>query len=614
MKNAVIAEKFDIMADIMEVQGENPFRISSYRNVARVLRDLTEDIEQVHRDGRLEDLAGVGKSSAEKISQFLETGHMKAFSDLVKSFPTGALDMLRIPHVGPKTVARLMEKGIVSIEKLQKALDKGELDGMAGMGAKSLENLKAGIGFLSSGAGRILLGRALPVAERIVAALREKVSVEAIEPAGSLRRMSDTIGDIDILTTVKAEGGRPKGGKKKGAKGPPQSEIPGGKEVVKAFTSLQGVAEVLASGGTKGSIRTEEGLQVDLRVVSPESFGAALVYFTGSKAHNIKIRGIAVDKGLKINEYGVFKGDERIAGATEEDVYKTLKLPWIEPELREDRGEIEAASEGKLPKLVTLDDIKGDLHAHTKHSDGALTVLEMAQAARDMGYSYLAVTDHSKSLGVARGLDAARLKKQHADIGAAQKKLRGFRILKGTEVDILPDGGLDYPDELLAGLDIVVASVHSRFGLDEKQMTDRIVKAVRNPYVTAIGHLTGRLIGQRPTYQVDVGAVIAACTDEGCALELNANMDRLDITDVVCREAKQAGVKVLIGTDAHHSEQYWMMRLGVAAARRGWLEKGDVLNCLDAEKLIAWAHSRRPSGSARSSPRPKARPKRKSKS
>jgi DNA polymerase (family 10) len=584
MKNAAVADMFDKMADIMEIKGENAFRVNSYRNVARVVRDLTEDIEHVHKEGRLLDLAGVGKSSAEKITQFLETGRMKAYEDLVKDFPVGALDMLRIPHVGPKTVGRLMhDKGITSIEQLEKAIQKGDLEGMAGMGAKTIENLKTGIEFLRSSAGRILLGKALPVAQAIVAALKEKVDVEAIEPAGSLRRMRETIGDIDILTTVKPKGRKPK----------EADEIPGGKEVVEAFVSLPNVAEVLAAGGTKGSVRTEEGLQVDLRVVSPESFGAALVYFTGSKAHNIKIRGIALDKGLKINEYGVFKGEDRIAGATEEKVYKSLKLPWIPPELREDRGEVEAAAAGKLPKLVTLEDIRGDLHAHTNHSDGALSVLQMAEAAKAMGYSYIAITDHSPSLGVASGLNVARLRKQHAEIEAAQKQLRGFRILKGTEADILADGRIDYPDEVLADLDIVVASVHTRFGMSEKEMTERIIKAVRNPYVTAIGHLTGRLIGQRDTYQVDVGAVIAACAEEGCALELNSHMDRLDITDIVCHQAKQAGVKVLIGTDAHHSEHYWMMKLGVATARRGWLEKGDVLNCMEADELRQYLHARR---------------------
>jgi len=585
MKNVAIADMFDRMADIMEIKGENAFRVNSYRNVARVVRDLTEDIEQVYREDRLMEVPGIGKSSAEKIAQYIETGQMKAHADLLRGFPVDALDMLRIPHVGPKTVARLMhDRGITSIAQLEKAIDSGELSGMRGMGDKTIENLRAGIEFLRRSAGRILLGKALPVARGIAEALRERCKLRAAEPAGSLRRMRESIGDVDILATVEM----------KGRKGKKADEVPGGEEVVKAFASLPTVVEVLAAGSTKGSVRTEEGLQVDLRVVRPESFGAALQYFTGSKAHNIKIRGIALDRGLKINEYGVFRGARRIAGRTEQEVYKSLGLPWIPPELREDRGEVEAAAAGKLPELASLEDIRGDLHIHTEHSDGAMSVLDMALAAKKIGYSYVAVTDHSPSLGVAGGLSAEGMKKQHADIEAAQKKLRGFTILKGAEVDILPDGNLDYPDEVLAGLDVVVASVHSRFGMSEEEMTARTIKAVRNPYVTAIGHLTGRLIGQRDEYELDVAAVVAACAQYRVALELNAHMERLDITDLVCRQAKEAGVKVLIGTDAHRSEHYWMMQLGVATARRGWLEKADVLNCMKTEELSDYLHSRKP--------------------
>ena len=585
MKNAAVADMFDTMADIMEIKGENPFRVNSYRNVARVVRDLTEDIEQVRRQGRLEELAGVGKSSAEKIAQFLDTGRIKAYDELARDFPVGALEMLRIPHVGPKTVGRLMrEKDVKSIAELEQALASGALAEMRGMGEKTIVNLKAGIEFLRRSEGRILLGKALPVAQGIVEALRARcAALQAVEPAGSLRRMRETIGDIDILTTVRV----------KGRKGRGADDVPGGDLIVRAFTSLPNVAEVLASGGTKGSVRTEEGLQVDLRVVRPESFGAALVYFTGSKAHNIKIRGIALDKRLKINEYGVFKGRKRVAGKTEEEVYKCLGLPWIPPELREDRGEVEAAAEGRLPQLVSLEDIRGDLHVHTSYSDGALSVLEMASAARDRGYSYIAVTDHSPSLGVAGGLSVARLKKQQAEIEAAERTLGGFRILKGTEVDILADGRLDYPEAALARFDLIVASVHTRFSMSEKEMTERIIRAVRNPHVTAIGHLTGRLIGQRDAYAVDVGAVVAACAEHGTALELNSHMDRLDVTDLVCRQTKEAGVRVLIGTDAHHSEHYWMMRLGVGTARRGWLEKADVLNCMEVDELLGYLRSRR---------------------
>jgi DNA polymerase (family 10) len=394
--------------------------------------------------------------------------------------------------------------------------------------------------------------------------------------------MKETVGDVDILVTTT--------GRKK--RNRDDDEVPGGREIVEAFTSLPNVAEVLAAGGTKGSVRTEEGLQVDLRVVAPSSFGAALTYFTGSKEHNIKLRGIALDRGLKINEYGVFKGDKRVAGRTEKEVYKSVGLPWIPPELREDRGEIEAVAEGKLPALVSLEDIRGDLHVHSEYSDGTQSVLEMARAAREMGYSYVAITDHSPSLGVAGGLSVEDLEKQHADIEKAQAELDGFAILKGTEVDILPDGRLDYPDEVLAGLDLVIASVHSQFGMDEKQMTERIIRAVESPHVDAIGHLTGRLLGQREAYAVDAGAVVRACAEHGTALEINAFMDRLDVTDLVCRRAGDAGVKIVIGTDAHRAGNYWMMRLGVGTARRGWLGKGDVLNCMEAEDLLAYLAAR----------------------
>ncbi|MCK4284404.1 MAG: DNA polymerase/3'-5' exonuclease PolX [Candidatus Brocadiae bacterium] len=577
MKNAAVADMFDTMADIMEIKGEEPFRVNSYRRVARVVRDLTEDIEQVHREGRLTDLEGVGKSSAAKIAQFLASGRIEAHEKLLKGFPVDVLAMLRIPTMGPKTVGRLMrEKGIEGIEDLEKAIERGDLVGMSGMGEKTIQNIRAGIEFLRRSAGRTLLGEALPVAQETIERMREKCDLGAAEAAGSLRRMKETIGDIDILVTGRAAKRRKT----------VDEEVPGGKEIVGAFTSLPNVSEVLAAGGTKGSVRTQEGLQVDLRVVSPDSFGAALQYFTGSKAHNIKIRGIALDKGLKINEYGVFKGKTRVGGKTEEEVYKCLGLPWIPPELREDRGEVEAAAAGKLPELVSLSDIRGDLHVHTNYSDGAQSVTDMAAAAREMRYSYIAVTDHSPSLGIAGGVSAKDLRRQHAEIAAAQKKLRGFTIFKGTEVDILPDGRLDYPQKVLERLDIVLASVHSRFGMSEKEMTARIVKAVRNPHVTAIGHLTGRLIGQREPYAVNVGAVVEACAEHRTALELNAHMDRLDITDLVCRQAKEAGVKVLIGTDAHRSAHYWMMQLGVGTARRGWLEKGDVLNCMEADELL----------------------------
>jgi len=582
MKNAELAAVFDTMADIMEVKGENPFRISSYRKVARIVRDLAEDIEQVAAEGRLGDLPGVGKSSAEKIQEYLQTGKMAAYEALVRDFPLGALEMLKIPTLGPKTLARLLnEKGIDSVEKLEAAIREGRLEGMAGIGRKTLENIQRGIEMLKKSRGRTRLGAALPIAREIVAKMRERCRLIEAEPAGSLRRRRETVGDVDILVTVE------------GASGGPAEQISAGTEVVREFTSLDIVSEVLAAGATKGSVRTREGLQVDLRVVSPQSFGAALQYFTGSKAHNVRIRGIALDKGLKVNEYGVFRGDESIAGATEEDVYAALGLPWIPPELREDRGEVEAALEGRLPALITMNDVQGDFHAHTNYSDGSATVLQMARAAQELGYRFLGLTDHSKSLGVAGGLDEEKLARRNEEIERARQELGGFLLLKGAEVDILEDGSLDYDDDTLAGLDVVIAAVHAHLTMDEPRMTERICKAAANPHVHIIAHPTGRLIGEREPYPVNMAAVIEACAEHGTALELNAYPERLDITDTVCRQAKEAGVKVAIGTDSHSPSQLRLMEFGVAWGRRGWLEPQDVLNCWPTERLLEFLHRKK---------------------
>ena len=546
------------------------------------MRDLAEDIEQVAAEGRLGDLPGVGKSSAEKIQQYLETGKMEAYERLVRDFPLGALGMLKIPTLGPKTVAKLLnEKGIDSVDKLEAAMNEGRLEGMAGMGQKSLDKIRRGIEMVKKGRGRTRLGAALPIAREIVAKMRETCRLVEADPAGSLRRRRETVGDVDILVIDE------------GAAGGGGEDVAAGADVIREFASLDIVSEVLAAGGTKGSIRTREGLQVDLRVVRPESFGAALQYFTGSKAHNVRIRGIALDKGLKVNEYGVFKGDRSVAGATEEEVYAALGLPWIAPELREDRGEVEAAIEGRLPHLLTMDDVRGDFHVHTNYSDGSASVLELAQAAKSLGYRFLGLTDHSKSLGVAGGLDEEGLARRNEEIDRTIQELEGFLLLKGTEVDILEDGSLDYDDDTLGRLDLVIAAVHGRFAMEERRMTERICRAAANPHVHVIAHPTGRLIGEREPYQVDMSAVVATCAKHGTALELNAYPERLDITDTVCRQAKEAGVKVAIGTDSHSRTQLGLMEFGVAWARRGWLEPQDVLNCWPAERLLAFLRDKK---------------------
>ena len=578
MKNRELASMFETMADVMEIQGANQFRVNSYRKVARVLGDLTEDIETVAEEGRLDELSGVGSSSAEKIQQYLEEGRMDRYEEVMSDFPEDALEMLQIPGLGPKTVARFIkEKDIESLDELDEALEDGRLEGMEGLGEKTFENIKKGIRMVREQRGRTKLGTALPIAREIIEKLKDRCDISRAEAAGSLRRRKETVGDVDILvTTGAAEAGEEAD----------EEEIPGGKEIIEEFTALDMVDEVVAAGQTKGTVRTTEGLQVDVRVVRPESFGAALQYFTGSKAHNVHIRGIAVDRELKINEYGVFKGDERLAGETEEEVYDALDLPWIPPELREDRGEVEAAAEGNLPTLITAEDLRGDFHAHTTYSDGAASVLEMAKAAKKMGYEFLGLTDHSVSLSVTQGPDEEGLKRKKEEIEKALEELDGFTILAGSEVDIFKDGSLDYNEDILANLDLVIAAVHTHFGLAEKEMTERIVKAVSDPHVDILAHPTGRLINEREPYEVDMTAVVEACAEHGVALELNSFPDRLDITDTVCRQAKEAGAKVAMGTDSHHPSHLQWVQVGLGTARRGWLEPDDVLNCMSANDLL----------------------------
>jgi len=441
---------------------------------------------------------------------------------------------------------------------------------LPGMGEKKAENIKRGIDLLRQSKGRMNLGVAFPLAKRIVEILREKTGSKKIEWAGSLRRMRENIGDIDILAT-----------------GPHREKI------VHAFTHLPEVKEVLASGETKASVIVEGGVQIDLRVVEEDSYGAALQYFTGSKGHNIHLRGIAKAKGIKINEYGVFKGEKKIGGKEEKDVYKILGMDWIEPELREDRGEIEAAQEKRLPKLVEETEIKGDLHIHSKASDGTASIEEIAKAAQKRGYQYVAICDHSKSLRIAHGLDDSRLLKQIEEIDRVNEKLKGFQILKGTEVDILTDGKIDHPDKLLRRLDFVVAAVHSGFKQEKEKMTKRIVRALENPFVHCIAHPSGRLLGARAPYEVDLDEVMEAAKKNGKALEINATLERLDLDDIHSRKAKEMGIKLTIGTDSHHLDQLWMISLGVGVARRGWLETQDLLNTLSLKEMLKWCHAQR---------------------
>ncbi|MCF6156324.1 MAG: DNA polymerase/3'-5' exonuclease PolX [Candidatus Brocadia sp.] len=571
MKNHEIAALFERIANVLELKGENTFRINSYRKAARVIGDLTEDIEELARAGKLTDIPGIGESTAEKIIEYINTGKMSKYEEVMKGVSEETVTLMQIPGLGPKTVAMLnRELGIVSLSDLEKALQDGKLKGLSGIGDKKIENIVKGIGLFKTSQQRISIGMAYPVVKKIIEGLRHNSLIRDIQAAGSLRRMKETIGDIDILVSGTE-----------------------GTEIIKSFVNMRGVTQILAAGDTKGSVRVEEGVQVDLRVVREDEFGAALQYFTGSKEHNIHLREIAKKKGLKISEYGIFKGDKKIGGQREEDVYKTLGIDWIPPELRENRGEIEAAQVGKLPELIALSDIKGDLHNHSNWSDGIPTFEEMAEHAMKMGYKYLVVSDHSKSLHVANGLKDDELLEEIEEIDKLNKKFKGFTLLKATELDIKSDGSLDFPDKLLEKLDIVVASIHSGFKQGMKKITERMIAAIRNPYVNIIAHPTGRLISKREGYEVDLDKVVDACAETGTALEINCYYDRLDLNDINCRRAKEAGVMIAISTDAHHVDQMWMMELGVGIARRGWLEAKDVINTLSLDKLKAFCKKKR---------------------
>jgi DNA polymerase (family 10) len=565
MKNQEIARIFNDIADILEIKGENPFRIRAYRRAALNIESLTKDVAETTKD-ELMKIPGIGQDLAGKIEEFVRTGKMKAYEDLKKEVPEGLSMLLSVPGLGPKTAKLLYEKmKIKNLEDLERVAREHKLSGLPGIKEKTEENILKGIEMLKRGMERQPLGKVLPVANDIAEQLRKKAPVDKISIAGSIRRWKDTIKDIDILAT---------------------SRDP--KAVMNAFVHLPHVKDVLMHGPTKSSIIIHEGLQVDLRVVEEDSFGAALAYFTGSKAHNIRLREMAVKAGLKINEYGIFResNDKKLGGKEEADIYRILGLPYIPPEMREDSGEIEAAIAGKLPNLVSLDDIKGDLHVHTKRSDGSHDFDELIEAARKRGYEYIAITDHSKGLGIARGLSEERLMEEKKEIEAINKKLKGFRLLAGVEVDIRSDGRMDFPDEILKQMDIVVASIHSGFKQSRDQITKRMVSAINNPYISIIAHPTGRLIGERDPYDVDMDEVLRVAEKTRTAIEINAYPLRLDLNDIYAKKAKEMGVPIVISTDTHITNQFDYMSYGVSIARRGWLEKKDVLNTLSYSSLL----------------------------
>ena len=566
MKNREIAEIFHTLADILEIKDESAFRVNAYRRVSRILVDLPDDVADLVSGGTLTDIPGIGRATADRIEEYLETGRVRLFEEEKKSIPKGLTELLDVPGLGPKTIGLLWkELGVKTLRQLKRAVRGRKILDLPGMGRKKAENIEAGIRAYESRTGRLTLGDILPTAEAVVDDLREATGIESIQLAGSVRRGRETIGDVDVLV----------------ASGKPR-------RVVEAFTELPRVEEILASGTTKASVRTSDGIQVDLRVVAPSSAGAALMYFTGSKDHNVHLRGLAQTLGLKLNEYGLFKGERRVAAKTENAVYRRLGLQFIPPELREDRGEIEAALGGELPDLVTLDDVRGDLHVHSDWSDGKSTIEEMARAAKARGYGYISICDHSRSLGIAHGLSIERIREQGEEIDRVNRKLRGIKVLRGTEVDIKADGTLDFPDDVLGELDVVVASVHSGFNQSGDQMTGRIVSAIENPHVDVIGHPTGRLLGTRPAYQVDLEAVMRAAAEHETALEINAYHERLDLNGANARRAAEMGVRIAVNTDSHHVDQLWMMELGVKTARRGWLEPCSLLNALDRKGLLRW--------------------------
>ncbi len=568
MKNKELADIFDKWADILEFMGDNPYHIRAYRNAARLIRDLSEDIEVLAKEGKLSQLPGIGQRLQAKILEFLRTGKIEEFEKLKQQVPDTIFTLLDIPGVGPKTVRLLYDElGIRSIEDLKRAIERGDLLKLPGFGIKKVEKIKKGIELLEKSGGRILLGVAVFIADRIVNQLKEHSAVERISVCGSTRRMKETVGDIDILATGN------------------------NLEIIEAFVNLPNVKEVLWKGTKKATVIVEEGEQVDLRVIEPDSYGSALQYFTGSKAHNIHLRTICLKLGYKLNEYGLFKGEEKIAGKTEEEIYSALGMDTPPPEIREDTGEIEAALEHRLPRLIGYNEIKGDLHIHSNWSDGASTIEEIAKKAIEMGYKYVAITDHSKSLKVANGLSEEDLERRNYEIDKLNEKFKGkIKILKGAEVDILPDGSLDYPDEILKELDFVVAAIHSRFTQDN---TERILKAINNPYVNAIAHPTGRVIGQRDGYPLDLEKVMKAAAETGTALEVNSYYNRLDLKDAHCRMAVKFGVKLVISTDSHHVDHMWMMKLGVGTARRGWVEKKDVVNAGSLRELQRFVKEKR---------------------
>lgn len=562
--NSDVAQTFKRVADLLAIEEANQFRVRAYRDAARTIETLSRPVADMVEEGAdLSELEDIGEDLAGKIEEIVKTGSLAQLEEIENRTPPTLAEMLRIEGLGPRRVQTIYEGlQITTLDELQEAVQEGRVRELEGFGQKTERQILDELQRQGQEEERTLLNVAEEVVQPLTSYLKDMQGVQQVAAAGSYRRRKETVGDLDILTT--GEDGR---------------------RIIRRFVQFEDVEDALSEGETRSTVLLRTGIQVDLRVVAAESYGAALLYFTGSKAHNISLRDMALERDLKVNEYGVFEGEERIAGETEEEIYDLFDLAYIQPELREDWGEIEAAREGHLPDLVTLDQIRGDLQTHTKASDGHNTLQEMARAAQERGYEYLAITDHSPHVGVTQGLDAEALARRIDEIEGLNQTFDGFRLLKGIEVDILEDGSLDLPDDILSRCDVVVCSVHTHFDLPAEKQTERIIRALDNPHVHILAHPTGRRIGKRAPYEVQMERLMEAALERGCYLEVNAAPERLDLKDVYCKKAREMGLKLVVSTDAHRVSELDQMRYGLGQARRGWLEAGDVLNTRPWEEL-----------------------------